>query len=187
MTYLEQDATLPVIRRFQILIDITAGLQYLHSSNVIHGDLTGPNVLIHGDGTACLADFGLSLVYSEVLTTAASWTSAFHGNFRWLAPELLGDSEDELPVRPSKHSDIYSFGGIMLQVLTGKMPYYYLNEAAVIQRIGNGIKPLRVRYPVVSDKYWHFLRTCWSDAIESRPTVGEVVEWIGDEFDSLGT
>jgi len=40
---------------------------------------------------------------------------------RWLAPELLGDSEDERPVRPSKHSDIYSFGGIMLQVCGGNL------------------------------------------------------------------
>ena len=110
----------------------------VHSNKVIHGDLTGvgttflgnsaglircqlqPNVLIHSDGTACLADFGLSLMYSEIVTvSAASWTSAFHGNYRWLAPELLGDPEDELPVRPSKYSDIYSFGGIMLQVCLG--------------------------------------------------------------------
>ena len=74
-------------------------------------------MLIRGDGTACLADFGLSLMYSDVTTTSvASWTSTFHGNMRWLAPELLGESEDERPVRPSKHSDVYSFGGIMLQV-----------------------------------------------------------------------
>ncbi|KAG2361623.1 hypothetical protein BDR07DRAFT_34876 [Suillus spraguei] len=38
--------------RFQLLRDIIAGLQYLHANNVIHGDFTGPNVLIHGDGTA---------------------------------------------------------------------------------------------------------------------------------------
>lgn len=56
-------------------------------------------------------------MYSEVMSVSvASWTSNFHGNFRWLAPELLGEPEDELPVRPSENSDIYSFGGIMLQV-----------------------------------------------------------------------
>ncbi|OAX34501.1 kinase-like protein [Rhizopogon vinicolor AM-OR11-026] len=160
----------------------------VHANNVIHGDLTGPNVLIHSDGTACLADFGLSLVYSEVATTsAASWTSSLHGNIRWLAPELFGDPEDELPVRPSKYSDIYSFGGIMLQVLSSKIPYYYLGEAALIQRIGNGIKPLRARYPSVSDKYWRFISLCWADVVESRPSVEEVVEWIVDEFHSLGS
>ncbi|KAJ8587642.1 hypothetical protein M405DRAFT_292723 [Rhizopogon salebrosus TDB-379] len=37
----EDTATLTVVRRFQILRDITAGLKYLHANNVIHGDLTG--------------------------------------------------------------------------------------------------------------------------------------------------
>ncbi|KAG1779930.1 kinase-like domain-containing protein [Suillus placidus] len=188
-TYLErEDAHLTMVRRFQILRDVTDGLHYLHTNNVIHGDLTGPNVLIHGNGTACLADFGLSLVYSEVLSTSlASWTSTFHGNFRWLAPELLGEPDDELPIRPSKCSDVYSFGGIMLQVLTGRPPYYYLSEAAVIQRIGNGVKPLRSRYPAFSDKYWHLIEECWSIAPQNRPLVDRVVRMIGDEQDSLSS
>jgi len=53
-------------------------------------------------------------------------------------------------------------------------------------RIGSGVKPLRARYPAVSDKHWGFIRMCWSDAIESRPIVEEVVEWIVDESDLLG-
>jgi serine/threonine protein kinase len=73
---------------------------------------------IYGDGTACLADFGLSLLYPEATSvTHAFWTSAFYGNFRWMAPELFGESEDELPVRPSKYGDIYFFGDILLQDL----------------------------------------------------------------------
>ncbi|OAX32268.1 kinase-like protein, partial [Rhizopogon vinicolor AM-OR11-026] len=186
-TYLEsEDTSLTIIKRFQ-LRDIATGLQYLHTNNVIHGDLTGPNVLIHGDGTACLADFGLSLLYSDIVSISqASWTSAFHGNFRWLAPELLGMSEDNLPVRPRKYSDIYSFGGVMLQVLTSKVPYYYLREPAVILSISTGIKPSRSLYPAFSDKYWYFIEECWSAAKE-RPSAERVVEVISDEFDSLSS
>jgi serine/threonine protein kinase len=186
-TYLEREnACLTVARRFQILRNITEGLHYLHTNSVIHGDLTGPNVLIHGDGTACLADFGLSLVYSEVLSVSlASWTSTFHGNFRWLAPELLGDPDNELPIRPTKYSDVYSFGGIMLQVLTGRPPYYYLGEAAVIQRIGSGAKPLRSRYPVFSDKYWHFIEECWSNTPQDRPLTEKLIRVIEDEQNLL--
>jgi serine/threonine protein kinase len=51
----------------------------------------------------------------DVDISSAAWTSTFRGNYPWLAPELIG-KENEPPVRPSKHSDIYSFGGIMLQV-----------------------------------------------------------------------
>ncbi|KAG2141990.1 kinase-like domain-containing protein [Suillus cothurnatus] len=188
--YLEREhAHLTTVRRFQIVslvIYIHNSSLTVHTNNVIHGDLTGPNVLIHGDGTACLADFGLSLVYSEVSgISQASWTSTFHGNFRWLAPELLGEPDDGLPIRPSKCSDVYSFGGIMLQVLTGRPPYYYLSEAAVIQRIGNGVKPLRSHYPAFSDKYWHFIEECWSAAPQDRPLAERVVRVIRDELDLL--
>ncbi|KAG2148894.1 kinase-like protein [Suillus clintonianus] len=188
-TYLEnENASISAIRRFQILRDITVGLQYLHANNVIHGDLTGPNVLIFGDGTACLADFGLSLVFSDVTSISqASWTSNFHGNSRWLAPELLEGQDDEL-VRPNMQSDIYSFGGIMLQVLTGKIPYYYLvNNAAVIRCIFTKDKPDRSRYPAVSDEYWYFIGECWSTAPHNRPSADRVVEVIKDEFDSLSS
>ncbi|KAG2143611.1 kinase-like domain-containing protein [Suillus clintonianus] len=115
--YLERvGADLTLVRRFQILRDIIAGLQYLHVNSVIHGDFSGPNVLIHGDGTACVADFGLSLMYSEDKSASqASWTSTLKGNMRWMAPELLEDREDGSQVRPSEQSDMYSFGGIMHQ------------------------------------------------------------------------
>jgi serine/threonine protein kinase len=75
-------------------------------------------VLIHGDGTACVADFGLSLMYSEVISPSqASYTSTLKGNMRWMAPELLVlEREDGSPTRPSEQSDIFSFGGITLQV-----------------------------------------------------------------------
>jgi serine/threonine protein kinase len=75
------------------------------------------NVLIHGDGTACIADFGLSLLSSELMSMGqASSTLAIHGNVRWLAPELLELPENDSYVQPNKCSDIYSFGGVILQV-----------------------------------------------------------------------
>ncbi|KAG1788863.1 kinase-like domain-containing protein, partial [Suillus plorans] len=112
-----EDAALTLLRKFQILRDIITGLQYLHANNVIHGDFTEPNVLIYADGTACVADFGLSLMYSDVISISqAPWTSTLSGNVRWMAFELLGEREDGTPVRPSKQSDVFSFGGIMLQV-----------------------------------------------------------------------
>ncbi|KAJ8593427.1 kinase-like protein [Rhizopogon salebrosus TDB-379] len=185
-TYLEdeKETNLSLIRRFLLvsalsIIYIVDGLQYLHTNNIIHGDLTGPNVLIHGNGTACLADFGLSVV--------ASWTSAFHGNFRWMAPELLGEPEDDKPVRPSKYSDIYSFGSIMLQVLTSKIPYQHIGEAAVTRCIYTGVEPSRERYPAVSEKYWHFIEQCWSTVTKDRPSTERVVEAIDDELDSLSS
>ncbi|KAG0703873.1 kinase-like domain-containing protein [Suillus ampliporus] len=187
-TYLDHEGeTLTLVRRFQILADIMAGLQYLHVNHVIHGDFNGPNVLIHGDGTACVADFGLSLMYSEVISASqASWTSTLKGNMRWMAPELLVPQEDGPLARPSKQSDIYSFGGIMLQVLTNKVPYYHLmNDAAIILCIAKLEKPSRSRYPVLPDKYWHVIEQCWSANPQDRPSTEPLDREIRNEFDSL--
>ncbi|KAG1879130.1 kinase-like domain-containing protein [Suillus subluteus] len=72
---------LTLVRRFQMLTDIIAGLQHLHANNVIHGDFTGSNVLICSDGMVCVADFGLALMYFEdIPTSQASWTSTLKGN-----------------------------------------------------------------------------------------------------------
>jgi serine/threonine protein kinase len=187
--YLERKGkTLTVVQRFQILRDVIAGLQYLHVNHVIHGDFTGSDILIHGDGTACIADFGLSLMYSEVIgASKASWTSApIQGNLPWMAPELLEERKDGCQVRPSEQSDIYSFGGIMLQVLTNKIPYYYLtHKPAIIICISKSEKPDRTLYPVISDKYWQFVERCWSTLPQDRPSAKEVKGYIRNEFHSL--
>jgi hypothetical protein len=85
-----------------------------------------PNVLFYGNGTACVADSGLSLMYSEVISASlASWISTLKGNTQWMALELLVGQEDG-SVRPIKQCDIYSFDGIMLQVRLGR--FQLLND-----------------------------------------------------------
>ncbi|KAG2119339.1 kinase-like domain-containing protein [Suillus clintonianus] len=189
MVYLEHvGANLTVIRRFQILRDIMAGLRYLHDNSVIHGDFTAPNVLIHGDGTACVADFGLSLMYSEVISISqASWTSTLNGNVRWMAPELLAlEREDGSLARPSEQSDIYSLGGIMLQVLTNSTPYYYLrNDAAIIWAMQKSETPSRSRYPPLPEKYWEFIEECWSADPRDRPSTEAAEGVIRNEYYAL--
>jgi serine/threonine protein kinase len=61
-------------------------------------------------------------MHSEAMgvSQASLWSSSLHGNYRWMAPERFEEREDGLPVRPSKQSDIYSFGSIMLLVLSRK-------------------------------------------------------------------
>ncbi|KAG1873590.1 kinase-like protein [Suillus subalutaceus] len=186
--YLEPEGVaFTLVRRFRILRDIIAGLQYLHANSVIHGDFNGPNVLIHGDGTACVADFGLSLMYSEIISASkASWTSTLKGNMRWMAPELLVEQEDGSQVRPSEQSDMYSFGGIMLQVLTNKVPYYYLsNDAAIILCIAKSQTPSRSRYAELPERYWQFIEQCWSTDPRERPSTEGADTAIRNEFYSL--
>ncbi|KAG2073654.1 kinase-like protein [Suillus decipiens] len=186
--YLEREgAALTLVLRFQILRDIIAGLQYLYANSVIHDDFTGSNVLIYGNGTACVADFGLSLMYSEIMTPSqASWTSSLKGNMRWMAPKLLVEREDGSQVRPSEQSDMYSFGGIMLQVLTNKLPYYHLtNDAAIVLCIAKSQTPFRTRYPELPEKYWPLIEQCWSTDPRDRPSTEGADVRIRNEYYSL--
>ena len=112
------------------LSDIAEGLCYLHSCNVVHGDLKGvrgrsesrfaivltpgqPNVLVDITGHAHIADFGLATV-TQSLDSAMSVECQRGHTARWTAPEVL----DEGPY--SKEADIFSFAMIMIEVRRGR-------------------------------------------------------------------
>ncbi|KAG1760024.1 kinase-like domain-containing protein [Suillus occidentalis] len=93
---------------------VADGLQYLHSKNVIHGDLHPANVLIDCSGNPRLTDFGLATVVGDAELQLSGTTVTRSLDPRWRAPEVIGiDCE---PGRPTFMSDIYSFGSIMFFV-----------------------------------------------------------------------
>ncbi|KAH0834797.1 hypothetical protein J3R83DRAFT_10398 [Lanmaoa asiatica] len=145
-SYLERlHNTLTRLQRLVLLNGVACGLLYLHSKHIVHGDLSGANVLIHKDGRACIADFGLSTLLTELGASTFATSHHAKGSLRWMAPELImvseDDSEDIPPkVTPQVQSDVYSFGGI----LTGNVPYhYYVRDAQVMNALGKGITPRR--------------------------------------------
>lgn len=79
------------------------------------------NILVHKDGRACIADFGLSTLLTDLGTSTFATSHHAKGTLRWMAPELVNVLEDEpddalLMVTPKVESDVYSFGGVMLLV-----------------------------------------------------------------------
>jgi serine/threonine protein kinase len=116
----------------QQLDDVSKGLLYLHSENVVHGDLCGVsrirtahsqiiqfnpiqrNILIH-ERRACLTDFGLA-AFVELETSIK--TSTRGGSIPWMAPELLLPSvyQPGLPFRRTPASDVWAFGCVCCEV-----------------------------------------------------------------------
>ncbi|KAF9230141.1 kinase-like protein, partial [Melanogaster broomeanus] len=192
-SYLErQGNTLTTGERLTLLSDVAVGLQYLHSQSVVHGDLSGSNVLIDDKGRACITDFGLSMLLTELGGSTFAVSVQAGGTLRWAAPENLhlnmqvsGDRENIPKVSPTTRSDIYSFGRIMLQVLTGKIPYhYYPADARVVLAISQGENPQRADLAAITDRRWAFIQKCWStvDEGQSRPSDEEIVEFTRGEL-----
>jgi serine/threonine protein kinase len=171
--------------KFLLLDDIALGLQYLHSKSIVHGDLTGSNVLIYANGRACLADFGLSTIIVDFEGTSYL-TNSIGGNVRWVAAELCEASEDG-EVSLSTECDIYSFGSIILQILTCKVPYYYVkSDRAVLGQVLKGKTPEPPKESRIASRHWSFIQRCWLPRA-SRPSVGEIVAFVGCERRALSS
>ncbi|KAG1753105.1 kinase-like domain-containing protein [Suillus occidentalis] len=170
---------------FLLLFQVGSGLQYLHSQDVIHGDLMPSNVLINENGNAVLADFGLSRLLADHETSF--FASHSSGAIRWAAPEIIEfgtEKPNEQVDKPNKESDIYSFGCIMMQVLSGCSPYFDMKcETAVTVAKSNGVLPTRPTLPAIADDYWCYIKQCWLTHAKMRPSVDKVLDYITAEHD----
>ncbi|CEL57197.1 Calmodulin-binding receptor-like cytoplasmic kinase 1 OS=Arabidopsis thaliana GN=CRCK1 PE=1 SV=1 [Rhizoctonia solani AG-1 IB] len=90
--------------RCRLSISICAGLAYLHENKVVHGDLKGANVLIAGDGTPMLADFGSSSLRDTTLQFTRTDTQPGY-SLRWTAPEIIRGKSGNTTA-----GDVYSLG-----------------------------------------------------------------------------
>ncbi|KAG1725854.1 kinase-like domain-containing protein [Suillus lakei] len=163
-------SSLSEAQKFGLLADVAAGLHYLHSKEVAHANLTGSNVLIDSGGRALLADYGLLTTCHDL-----NGTSHIRSNVRWAAPELFDVSDTgDAPGPPRLESDIYSFGCIAYQVLSGQQPYFDIRTSQqVAVAIFRGVKPKRPEIPAMEDCHWDFIEQCWLE-ISQRPLIAEV-------------
>lgn len=174
-TYLKHNFTALTIKsKLQILQQVAAGVSYLHSKDVVHGDLTANNILIDSNCNVRVADHGILIMCSEL-----SGTSNIRSNVRWAAPEIFKLPENGQSLTPVKPpSDVYSLGCIILQVMTGWPPYANVrSHYQVIGLILNGTKPTRPFSPRIVDSLWDFIEECWSDAA-CRPSAAEVLSFL---------
>ncbi|KAF9233993.1 kinase-like domain-containing protein [Melanogaster broomeanus] len=172
-SYLERrNDELTTEQRLVLLSDVAAGLQHLHSRSVVHGDLSGArgfvsrcthsNVLIRGNGRACITDFELG---DQPLRCPVTQEERWGGLLLSCSACRVSEDEENPQVVPTPQSDMYSFGGIMLQVLTGKVPYYYFTrEAQVVHALSRGDTPKRPQASraLITDRRWKFMQRCWS-------------------------
>ncbi|TDL15973.1 kinase-like protein [Rickenella mellea] len=161
-----------------LLLEITRGLAYLHSKDVVHGDIRGNNILIDDSWRACLADFGLAGFTDETVQSGSSINHA--GSLKWMAPELHNPEAGGLDrFSRTKASDIYALGCTILEVYTGRAPFSDVSGAAVPNLVAH--QSLRPERPCeISPDRWSLIEDCWRQNHADRKTVEQVLELMED-------
>ena len=133
--------------------------------------------MIDQNGHARLVDFGLLTFVSDPTnpTNPSSVTSA--GTTRWMSPELLhpqgfGFEQSQ----PTKKSDCYALGMVILEVLSEGPPFVGDRDFVVIRKVIEGERPERPERAWFVDDLWRTLEQCWLPQPTDRPTIEVVLE-----------
>ncbi|XP_040468711.1 mitogen-activated protein kinase kinase kinase 13 isoform X1 [Falco naumanni] len=146
----------------RLLVDwstgIASGMNYLHLHKIIHRDLKSPNVLVTHTDAVKISDFGTSKELSDKSTKMS-----FAGTVAWMAPEVIRNE----PV--SEKVDIWSFGVVLWELLTGEIPYKDVDSSAIIWGVGSN----SLHLPVPStcpDGFKILMKQTWQSKPRNRPS-----------------
>ncbi|XP_010555207.1 PREDICTED: serine/threonine-protein kinase STY46 [Tarenaya hassleriana] len=147
----------------KVAIDVSKGMNYLHQNNIIHRDLKAANLLMDENEMVKVADFGVARVKAQTGVMTAET-----GTYRWMAPEVIEH-------KPYDHkADVFSFGIVIWELLTSKLPYEYLTPLqAAVGVVQKGLRPTipKNTHPKIGE----LLERCWQQDPELRPDFSEIL------------
>jgi len=178
------EAKFELLNVIEIARQTSQGMDYLHAKNIIHRDLKSNNIFLHDDNfTVKIGDFGLATVKSR-------WSSSGQfkqptGSILWMAPEVIKMC-DENPY--TFQSDVYAFGIVLYELLTGTLPYTNINNKdQILFMVGCGfLKPEIVKLRTDTPKALkRLLENCLSFSREERSNFRNILVSLENLMSSL--
>ncbi|XP_029424792.1 mitogen-activated protein kinase kinase kinase 21 isoform X3 [Nannospalax galili] len=157
-------------------VQIARGMLYLHEEAVVpilHRDLKSSNILLlekidHDDicnKTLKITDFGLAREWHRTTRMSAA------GTYAWMAPEVIRSSLF------SKGSDIWSYGVLLWELLTGEVPYRGIDGLAVAY----GVAVNKLTLPIPStcpEPFARLMKECWEQDPHIRPSFALILQQL---------
>ncbi|KAK8516927.1 hypothetical protein V6N12_032127 [Hibiscus sabdariffa] len=168
--------------RFRIILGTAKSLAHLHQSNIIHYNIKSSNVLLDGSGEPKLGDFGLARLLPMLDRYILS--SKIQSALGYMAPEFACRT-----VKITEKCDVYGFGVLVMEVVTGKRPVEYMEDDVVVlcDMVRGALEEGRVeecvdgrlqgKFPVEEAvPVMKLGLICTSQVPSNRPDMGEVVK-----------
>ncbi|XP_062216158.1 uncharacterized protein LOC133916460 [Phragmites australis] len=162
---------IPLEKIIFIALDVARGMEYVHSQGVVHRDIKPENILFD-ENCVKIADFGIACeeTLCDVLVED-------EGTYRWMAPEMIKQKAYNRKV------DVYSFGLLLWEMVSGRIPYENLTPFQVAYAVANrNLKP--TIHPECPPALRPLIEQCCALQPDKRPDFWQIVEVL-EQFHSV--
>ncbi|KIJ93065.1 hypothetical protein K443DRAFT_684810 [Laccaria amethystina LaAM-08-1] len=162
--------------KLRLVAEVSSALGYLHSQDIVHGNICPTNILIADDGHAMLTDVGINSAFVDFICVPCGRLPVALTT-RYRSPGEVCCSDD-VPPRTTAN-DVYSLASSAYEIMSGQTPFDGMrlyNIVVAVARNGH----LRLPQPEgITDGLWELLQACWSIDPMHRPNIEDVERRLG--------